>query len=193
MLICGLASDLHALRPSASADLKLDGKRLGACGKRLRVALNSAKRTLEGGAGGRYGPTLRGRRRHLEIFFSSWSTTGANLEPYLRQLGSSKVAKSGPKAAKRPSRGAQERPRAAQERPKSGQERPKSGPRAAKSGPRATMSEPRAAKRSPRAAKSSPRATKNGPRAAKRGLGAVLGPSWRIFGTILGPKMCVFP
>ena len=37
------------------------------------------------------------------------------LEPNLRQLGSSKVVKSAPRAAKRPSRGAQERPRAAQE------------------------------------------------------------------------------
>ena len=40
-------------------DNEYDGKRLRACEKRLRVAFNSAKRTLEGGAGGRYGPTCQ--------------------------------------------------------------------------------------------------------------------------------------
>ena len=91
------------------------------------------------------------------------------LEPYLRQLGSSKVVKSGPRAAKRPSRGAQERPRAAQERPKSGQERPKSGPRAAQEQPRAAQERPRATQERPREAQGRARTAKMGSRAAKTG------------------------
>ena len=47
-------------------------------------------------------------------FYPNIASEGT-LEPNLRQLGSSKVVKSAPRAAKRPSRGAQERPRAAQE------------------------------------------------------------------------------
>ena len=46
-----------------------DGKRLGACGKRLRVALHSTKWILEGGAGGRTGPRAFSNFAPREIFF----------------------------------------------------------------------------------------------------------------------------
>ena len=52
---------------------------LRACEKRLRVASHSAKRTLEGGAGGRYGQIFRGDAAaswdlfvHVELFFRSF-------------------------------------------------------------------------------------------------------------------------
>ena len=71
------------------------------------------------------------------------------LEPNSRQLGSSKVVKSAPRAAKsgleRP-KSSQERPNSGQERPKSGQEWPESGQERPKRGPRAAKSCRRAEK-----------------------------------------------
>ena len=61
----------------ANSQVKDDGKRLRACEKRLRVALNSAKRISEGGCGGEDWPArfwALGRLTrffgHLELFFA---------------------------------------------------------------------------------------------------------------------------
>jgi len=71
-----LARALHALRLSASAD---DGKRLGACGKRLRVALNSTKWILEGGAGGRTVPRAHASLAPREMTESGLERSGKRL------------------------------------------------------------------------------------------------------------------
>ena len=47
-----------------------DGKRPGACGRRLRVAFHSAKRSLEGGCGGENREIFLGALGGLRIFFS---------------------------------------------------------------------------------------------------------------------------
>ena len=109
------------------------------------------------------------------------------LEPNLRQLGSSKVVKSAPRAAKRPSRGAQERPRAAQERLKSSQERPKSGPRSAQEQPRAAQERSKSGQETPKgepdlqdelkSGQGEPKTASDPPKGAPRPPRPPLGPS----------------